>query len=154
MNDGVFTKKFLAFHYKLFVIPVTFLPFLLVGVHQCPVVVSGFLYDDESVLDSANQEQICFFRSIKNCWNPFQVRKLFSWIETLNIVCRSIRITFGFITGRNRYVTPEQVPTQYGGLSVDFCECNPEFTVDDPATEITIKPATKQIVEIIVNEVC
>lgn len=53
-----------------------------------------------------------------------------------------------------KYVTPEQVPTQYGGLSVDFCECNPEFTVDDPATEISIKPATKQIVEIIVNEKC
>ncbi|XP_057793642.1 patellin-3-like [Salvia miltiorrhiza] len=53
-----------------------------------------------------------------------------------------------------KYITPEQVPTQYGGLSVDFCECNPEFTVEDPATEITIKPATKQIVEIIVNEKC
>ncbi|KAL0314113.1 UNVERIFIED_CONTAM: Patellin-3 [Sesamum angustifolium] len=51
-----------------------------------------------------------------------------------------------------KYISPEQVPTQYGGLSVDFCECNPEFTVDDPATEITIKPATKQTVEIIVNE--
>ncbi|KAG6431966.1 hypothetical protein SASPL_103538 [Salvia splendens] len=53
-----------------------------------------------------------------------------------------------------KYITPEQVPTQYGGLSVDFCECNPEFTVEDPATEITIKPATKQIVEILVNEKC
>ncbi|EYU22783.1 hypothetical protein ABFS82_03G117400 [Erythranthe guttata] len=53
-----------------------------------------------------------------------------------------------------KYIAPEQVPTQYGGLSVDFCECNPEFTVDDPVTEITVKPATKQIVEIIVNEKC
>ncbi|KAL1542806.1 Patellin-3 [Salvia divinorum] len=53
-----------------------------------------------------------------------------------------------------KYITPEQVPTHYGGLSVDFCECNPEFTVEDPATEITIKPATKQIVEIVVNEKC
>ncbi|KAK4413379.1 Patellin-3 [Sesamum alatum] len=53
-----------------------------------------------------------------------------------------------------KYISPEQVPTQYGGLSVDFCECNPEFTVDDPATEITVKPATKQTVEIIVNEKC
>jgi len=53
-----------------------------------------------------------------------------------------------------KYITPEQVPTQYGGLSVDFCECNPEFTVDDPATELTVKPATKQTVEIIVNEKC
>ncbi|PIN12509.1 Phosphatidylinositol transfer protein SEC14 [Handroanthus impetiginosus] len=53
-----------------------------------------------------------------------------------------------------KYILPEQVPTQYGGLSVDFCECNPEFTVDDPATEITVKPATKQTVEITVNEKC
>ncbi|XP_051139693.1 patellin-3 [Andrographis paniculata] len=53
-----------------------------------------------------------------------------------------------------KYISPEQVPTQYGGLNVDFCNCNPEFTVDDPATEITIKPATKQTVEIIVNERC
>ncbi|KAL6525267.1 Patellin-3 [Orobanche minor] len=53
-----------------------------------------------------------------------------------------------------KYISPEQVPTQYGGLSVDFCECNPEFTLDDPAMEITVKPATKQTVEIIVNEKC
>ncbi|KAL3513477.1 hypothetical protein ACH5RR_026194 [Cinchona calisaya] len=53
-----------------------------------------------------------------------------------------------------KYISPEQVPLQYGGLSVDFCECNPEFTIDDPAPEITIKPATKQTVEIIVNEKC
>uniref|UniRef100_A0A5B7BGW4 Putative patellin-3 n=1 Tax=Davidia involucrata TaxID=16924 RepID=A0A5B7BGW4_DAVIN len=53
-----------------------------------------------------------------------------------------------------KYITPEQVPIQYGGLSVDFCECNPEFSVDDPATEITVKPATKQTVEIQVNEKC
>ncbi|CAA0809864.1 Patellin-3 [Striga hermonthica] len=53
-----------------------------------------------------------------------------------------------------KYILPEQVPTQYGGLSVDYCECNPEFTVDDPAMEITVKPSTKQTVEIIVNEKC
>ncbi|XP_073122419.1 patellin-3-like [Henckelia pumila] len=53
-----------------------------------------------------------------------------------------------------KYILPEQVPTRYGGLNVDFCECNPEFTVDDPATEITVKPMTKQTVEIIVNEKC
>ncbi|KAL8459708.1 hypothetical protein ACS0TY_036992 [Phlomoides rotata] len=53
-----------------------------------------------------------------------------------------------------KYIVPEQVPTQYGGLSVDFCECCPEFTIDDPVTEITVKPATKQSVEIIINEKC
>ncbi|KAL8514950.1 hypothetical protein ACS0TY_013870 [Phlomoides rotata] len=51
------------------------------------------------------------------------------------------------------YIVPEQVPTQYGGISVDFYECSPEFTIDDPVTEITVKPATKQLVEIIINEV-
>ncbi|XP_019180768.1 PREDICTED: patellin-3 [Ipomoea nil] len=53
-----------------------------------------------------------------------------------------------------KYISPEHVPIQYGGLSVDYCECNPEFTVDHPATEIIVKPATKQTVEIIVNEKC
>ena len=52
-----------------------------------------------------------------------------------------------------RYVSPEHVPIQYGGLSVDYCDCNPEFTIDDPAAVVTVKPATKQTVEIIVNEV-
>ncbi|KAL8496402.1 hypothetical protein ACS0TY_020204 [Phlomoides rotata] len=53
-----------------------------------------------------------------------------------------------------KYIVPEQVPTQYGGLSVDFCECSPEFMIDDPVTEITVKPATKHSVEIIINEKC
>lgn len=42
---------------------------------------------------------------------------------------------------------------QYGGLSVDYCDCNPEFTISDPATDMTVKPGTKQIVEIIIYEV-
>lgn len=50
-------------------------------------------------------------------------------------------------------MTPEHVPIQYGGLSLDYCDCNPEFTIDDPASVVTVKPATKQTVEIIVNEV-
>ncbi|KAJ8759500.1 hypothetical protein K2173_007113 [Erythroxylum novogranatense] len=53
-----------------------------------------------------------------------------------------------------KYISPEQVPIQYGGLSVDYCDCNPEFTVNDPATEINVKPATKQTVEIIIYETC
>ncbi|EPS60309.1 hypothetical protein M569_14496, partial [Genlisea aurea] len=53
-----------------------------------------------------------------------------------------------------KYIAPEQVPIRYGGLYLDTCECNPDFSVDDPATELIIKPSTKQIVEIIVNEIC
>ncbi|KAL6961967.1 Patellin-3 [Sarracenia purpurea var. burkii] len=53
-----------------------------------------------------------------------------------------------------KYVSPEQVPIQYGGLCVDPCDCNPEFGVDDPSTVITVKPATKQTVEIQVYEKC
>ncbi|KAD5508631.1 hypothetical protein E3N88_16334 [Mikania micrantha] len=53
-----------------------------------------------------------------------------------------------------KYVGPEHVPIQYGGLSVDYCDCNPEFTIDDPAAVVTVKPTTKQTVEIIVNEKC
>ncbi|KAM3689520.1 hypothetical protein ACB098_09G053900 [Castanea mollissima] len=53
-----------------------------------------------------------------------------------------------------KYISPEQVPVQYGGLSVDYCDCNPDFSDSDPATEVTVKPATKQTVEIIVYEKC
>lgn len=53
----------------------------------------------------------------------------------------------------NRYISPEQVPVQYGGLSVDFCDCNPDFSMSDAITEIPIKPTTKQIVEIAIYEV-
>ncbi|XP_028768077.1 patellin-3-like [Neltuma alba] len=53
-----------------------------------------------------------------------------------------------------KYSSPEQVPIQYGGLSVDLCECNPEFSMSDPVTEIPIKPTTKQTVEIIIYEKC
>ncbi|KAJ0476359.1 putative CRAL-TRIO lipid binding domain, patellin [Helianthus annuus] len=53
-----------------------------------------------------------------------------------------------------KYVSPEHVPIQYSGLSiVDNCDCNPEFTTDDPVAVVTVKPMTKQTVEIIVNEV-
>ncbi|KAE8679232.1 Patellin-3 [Hibiscus syriacus] len=53
-----------------------------------------------------------------------------------------------------KYIPPEQVPIQYGGLSVDYCDCNPEFSDADPATEITVKPGTKQTVEITIYEKC
>ncbi|KAJ0086028.1 hypothetical protein Patl1_07200 [Pistacia atlantica] len=53
-----------------------------------------------------------------------------------------------------KYISPEHVPIQYGGLSVDYCDCNPEFTIDDPVTDITVKPGTKQTVEIIIYEKC
>ncbi|KAK9713693.1 hypothetical protein RND81_06G045000 [Saponaria officinalis] len=53
-----------------------------------------------------------------------------------------------------KYISPEQVPIQYGGLSVDYCDCHPEFTVDDTAIAINLKPTTKQFVEIICNETC
>ncbi|XVF30106.1 hypothetical protein REPUB_Repub16aG0028400 [Reevesia pubescens] len=53
-----------------------------------------------------------------------------------------------------KYIPPEQVPIQYGGLSVDYCDCNPEFSDADPATEMTVKPGTKQTVEITIYEIC
>jgi len=46
------------------------------------------------------------------------------------------------------------VPIQYGGLSVDFCDCNPDFSMSDPVTEIPLKPNTKQTVEIAIYEKC
>ncbi|KAG7033429.1 Patellin-3 [Cucurbita argyrosperma subsp. argyrosperma] len=53
-----------------------------------------------------------------------------------------------------KYISPEQVPIEYGGLSVDYCDCNPDFDASDQATEVSIKPSTKQTVEIIIYEKC
>ncbi|KAM5574826.1 patellin-3 [Rosa sericea] len=53
-----------------------------------------------------------------------------------------------------KYISAEHVPIQYGGLSVDYCECNPEFTIADPVVDVTIKPGTKKTVEIIIYEKC
>ncbi|KAG1363593.1 patellin-3 [Cocos nucifera] len=50
-----------------------------------------------------------------------------------------------------RYIAPEQVPVQYGGLSKDN---DPDFTSADAVTEVTIKPSSKQAVEIPVSETC
>ncbi|XP_008781563.1 patellin-3-like isoform X2 [Phoenix dactylifera] len=50
-----------------------------------------------------------------------------------------------------KYIAPEQVPVQYGGLSK---EKDPDFTAADAVTEIAIKPSTKQVIEIPVNEKC
>lgn len=49
-----------------------------------------------------------------------------------------------------RYIAPEQVPVQYGGLSR---EGDQEFSIADPVTELVIKPSTKHTVEIPVSEV-
>ncbi|KAJ8541789.1 hypothetical protein K7X08_002605 [Anisodus acutangulus] len=48
-----------------------------------------------------------------------------------------------------QYIVPEQVPVQYGGLSR---EGEQEFTIADPATEDTVKPATKHTIEFPVTE--
>ncbi|XP_050375880.1 patellin-3-like [Argentina anserina] len=48
-----------------------------------------------------------------------------------------------------KYIAPEHVPVQYGGLSKDG-EC--EFTTADPVTDVTVKPACKHTVEIPVSE--
>ncbi|XP_059630954.1 patellin-3 [Cornus florida] len=50
-----------------------------------------------------------------------------------------------------KYIAPEQVPVQYGGLSK---EGDQEFTTADSVTEDTIKPASKHSVEIPVAEGC
>ncbi|CAN1235555.1 PATL3 [Linum perenne] len=53
-----------------------------------------------------------------------------------------------------KYIPPEEVPIQYGGMSVDDCDCNPEFAFSDPVTDMIVKPGTKQTVEIIIYEKC
>ncbi|TMW91705.1 hypothetical protein EJD97_013995 [Solanum chilense] len=48
-----------------------------------------------------------------------------------------------------KYIAPEQVPAQYGGLSKEGEE---EFTTAEPATEEIIKPASKHTIEFPVTE--
>ncbi|XP_006356506.1 patellin-3-like [Solanum tuberosum] len=50
-----------------------------------------------------------------------------------------------------KYIAPEQVPAQYGGLSK---EGEQEFITAEPATEEIIKPASKQTIEFPVTEKC
>ncbi|MBA0867245.1 hypothetical protein Goshw_028646 [Gossypium schwendimanii] len=50
-----------------------------------------------------------------------------------------------------KYIAPEQVPVQYGGLSR---EGEQEFSVADAVTEVTIKPAAKHSVEFPITENC
>ncbi|XP_074557654.1 patellin-3-like [Curcuma longa] len=48
-----------------------------------------------------------------------------------------------------KYIAPEQVPVQFGGLSK---EKDPDFSIADGVTEVTIKPSTKHVIEIPVIE--
>ncbi|URE28289.1 hypothetical protein MUK42_06666 [Musa troglodytarum] len=48
-----------------------------------------------------------------------------------------------------KYIAPEQVPVQFGGLSK---ENDPDFSTAEAVTEITIKPSMKQAIEIPVTE--
>ncbi|KAL8232230.1 hypothetical protein R6Q57_002008 [Mikania cordata] len=50
-----------------------------------------------------------------------------------------------------KYIAPELVPVQYGGLS---CQDEQEFNSSDSVAEVIIKPATKHIVEIPASEAC
>ncbi|XP_074583645.1 patellin-3-like [Curcuma longa] len=48
-----------------------------------------------------------------------------------------------------KYIAPEQVPVAFGGLSK---ENDPDFTTTDAVTEVTIKPSSKQSIEIPATE--
>uniref|UniRef100_A0A804Q1W8 CRAL-TRIO domain-containing protein n=1 Tax=Zea mays TaxID=4577 RepID=A0A804Q1W8_MAIZE len=49
-----------------------------------------------------------------------------------------------------RYIAPEQVPVQFGGL---YKEDDTEFSTSDAVTELTVKPSSKETVEIPATEV-
>ncbi|RLN29262.1 patellin-3-like [Panicum miliaceum] len=48
-----------------------------------------------------------------------------------------------------RYIAPEQVPVQFGGL---YKEDDTEFSTSDAVTELTVKPSSKETVEIQATE--
>lgn len=49
-----------------------------------------------------------------------------------------------------RYIAPEQVPVAFGGLDKDD---DPDFTTADAATDVALKPSSKESIEIPVSEV-
>ncbi|XP_072998565.1 patellin-3-like [Typha latifolia] len=48
-----------------------------------------------------------------------------------------------------KYIAPAQVPVQFGGLGK---ENDPDFTTSDAVTEVTIKPSSKQSIDVSVTE--
>lgn len=50
-----------------------------------------------------------------------------------------------------RYIAPEHVPVQYGGLSKDN---DSDFTSSDAVTEVIIKPSSKHVIELPSTEPC
>ncbi|KAL6848807.1 hypothetical protein ACP4OV_021390 [Aristida adscensionis] len=48
-----------------------------------------------------------------------------------------------------RYIAPEQVPVQFGGL---YKEDDTEFSTADAVTELTVKPSSKETIEILATE--
>uniref|UniRef100_A0A0A9E355 CRAL-TRIO domain-containing protein n=1 Tax=Arundo donax TaxID=35708 RepID=A0A0A9E355_ARUDO len=48
-----------------------------------------------------------------------------------------------------RYIAPEQVPVQFGGL---YKEDDTEFSTSDAVTELTVKPSSKETIEIPATE--
>lgn len=121
------------------------------GVHQCAMVVSRCQQNDEPVPHAAYQEQIHFCQPSQISWDPLQVLHT----ETIENQCfwyfRSSKFNLlMYCSSKRRYIAPEQVPVQFGGL---FKEDDPEFTTSDAVTELTIKPSSKETVEIPVTEV-
>ncbi|GJX11314.1 strictosidine synthase-like 10-like protein [Tanacetum coccineum] len=57
---------------------------------------------------------------------------------------RRFQSTIGRRSHSSSKVSPEHVPIQYDRMSVDYCDCKPEFTIDGPAAVVTVKPTTKQ----------
>ncbi|CAL9163167.1 unnamed protein product [Musa hybrid cultivar] len=50
-----------------------------------------------------------------------------------------------------KYIAPEQVPVAFGGLSK---EKDPDFSTADVVTDVSIKPSSKQTIEIPATETC
>ncbi|WOL03569.1 hypothetical protein Cni_G12289 [Canna indica] len=50
-----------------------------------------------------------------------------------------------------KYIAPEQVPVAFGGLNKDD---DPDFTTADAVTDVTLKPSSKETIEIPTSETC
>ena len=73
-------------------------------------------------------------------WNLFNLPFVLGYISFGNL--KVFLGVFGW--WENRYIAPELVPVQYGGLKKDG---DSVFSDSDPVTLVTIKPGSKHVIE-------
>ncbi|KAJ8442858.1 hypothetical protein Cgig2_022224 [Carnegiea gigantea] len=90
------------------------------------------------------------FRQVE-MWLPFF---LFAKYMSLCSLFPNPFVDWVHFNAKNRYISPEQVPVRFGGLSRDDKQACCQFTSNEPVSEVTIKPASKHTAEFSFAEEC